>query len=116
MVVGGSILSDVRAFPNMRWWSIYLQVIEELLTFDSHVNHSFSHKWMLPEEEDQYIHYTAPTYGVDANQTFDYAGILVFTDANVTRVQRESRAPATSTSRVCRFDVKCMLCLWRGVH
>ena len=67
-----------------------LQIIEELSTFGDHVNSSFSWKWQLPEEEDHYIHYTAPTYGVDANQTFDYAGLLVFTDANVTRVPRKS--------------------------
>ena len=61
-------------------------------TFDVYANNSFAWKWKLPEEQDQYIHYTAPTYGVDANQTFDYAGLLVFTDANVTRVYRECYA------------------------
>ena len=86
----------------------FVQVIEELITFDAHVNHSFAWKWVLPEEEDQYIHYTAPTYGVDANQTFDYAGLLVFTDANVTRVARKYKLPhdqeSQSATRVFIFN------------
>ncbi|ELU16655.1 hypothetical protein CAPTEDRAFT_200949, partial [Capitella teleta] len=80
-------------------------VIRELETFDTLANSSFQYQWRLPEQQDELIHYPAPTYGVDANTTFvvgfslsyspfhheqnydpQYAGLLVFTDANVTRV------------------------------
>ena len=49
----------------------FFQIIRELKSYESHVNSSFSHVWKLPDEQEDMIHYTAPTYGVDANQTFD---------------------------------------------
>nr|UCK81479.1 macroglobulin-complement related protein-like 1 [Arenicola marina] len=62
-------------------------VVTEISTYDDLANASFSHTWKLPEEQTQMVHFPAPDYGIDANTTFAYAGMLVLTDANVTRIQ-----------------------------
>ena len=45
----------------------FFQIIRELKSYEAHVNSSFSHVWKLPDEQEDMVHYTAPTYGVDAN-------------------------------------------------
>ena len=48
----------------------YLQVEEELLTYDSNSNGSFKHTWYLPEFRKENIYFTAPSSAIDANTTF----------------------------------------------
>ncbi|CAH1779511.1 unnamed protein product [Owenia fusiformis] len=64
-------------------------IMEELSTYDDHVNSSYKHTWKGWEDEDRHEFYPAGTYGIDANTTFYYAGLVVFTDANVTRLPHE---------------------------
>ena len=53
------------------------QVIEELETYDSHANHSFGHTWYYGESWYQKIYYPAPSYGIDANTTFEVRPLRV---------------------------------------
>lgn len=46
-------------------------VIRELEAFDKLANRSFQYTWRLPEEQDEMVHFPAPSYGVDANTTFE---------------------------------------------
>lgn len=64
-------------------------IVKETKTYDPLANGSFSFEWRLLEEQSELIHFQSPSYGIDANTTFEYAGLLVFTDANVTRVPHE---------------------------
>lgn len=61
-------------------------IINELRSFDSHANSSFRFQWTYGETFRELVHFPAPTYAIDANKTFEFAGLIVFTDANVTRM------------------------------
>ena len=41
------------------------------MTYEPHVNKSYSWTWRLPEEQTHMVHFPAATYGVDANTTFE---------------------------------------------
>ena len=41
------------------------------------------------EMEYEKVYFPAQTYGVDTNRTFAYAGLIVYTDANVTLVPHD---------------------------
>ncbi|KAI0217799.1 Alpha-2-macroglobulin-P [Lamellibrachia satsuma] len=64
-------------------------VIEEMETYDTHANHSFGHTWYYEESRYEKVYFPAPSYGIDSNTTFTYAGLLVFTDANATRIPHD---------------------------
>lgn len=64
-------------------------IIEELETYDSHTNLSFNHKWYYGEMEFEKVYFPAQSYGVDSNTTFAYAGLIVYTDANVSRIPHD---------------------------
>ncbi|KAK2182230.1 hypothetical protein NP493_362g02042 [Ridgeia piscesae] len=64
-------------------------VIEEMETYDSHSNQSFGHTWYFEESHYEKVYFPAPSYGIDSNTTFTYAGLLVFTDANATRIPHD---------------------------
>ncbi|ELT87097.1 hypothetical protein CAPTEDRAFT_227765 [Capitella teleta] len=80
------------------------QVYEELETYDSHCNQSYQLSYMDEHYHRRKMYFPSPSYGSDANTTFkarvllslgtmfmgclfsQYAGLVVFTDANVTRI------------------------------
>ncbi|XP_074646935.1 CD109 antigen-like [Tubulanus polymorphus] len=70
--------------PFLTQWDI----IDELSSFDSHANKSFAYTWRYSDELKHTVYFPSPTYGVDANTTFEYAGLFAFTDANVTGSHR----------------------------
>ncbi len=41
------------------------------------------------EMEYEKVYFPAQTYGVDTNRTFAYAGLIVYTDANVTLIPHD---------------------------
>ena len=53
------------------------------------MSHSATLKVKLPEEQTESIRFPSPTYAVDAIETFDLTGLLVFTDANVKGLERK---------------------------
>lgn len=50
-------------------------MVNELQSFEPHVNRSYQWIWKVEEEQEEMVHFSAPTYAVDANQTFD-VGVL----------------------------------------
>ena len=69
-----------------------LQVEDELETYDSRFNLSFKHKFYTHQHEQQNVFFNAPSFAVDANLTFQYAGLVVFTDADLYRLPGQSSA------------------------
>jgi CD109 antigen len=64
----------------------YANIITEMSAFDEATNGTFSHRWYSHEgNPDELVYYPSSTYGIDANRTFEYIGLLVFTDGVVPR-------------------------------
>lgn len=57
-------------------------------TFDEQTNGTFKHTWYSHEgNPDELVYYPSSSYGIDANRTFEYSGLVVFTDGIVPRRQ-----------------------------
>ena len=54
------------------------QIIEELESYDSHANRSFTHTWYYGEERYQKVYFPAPSYGIDSNTTFSVMSNVVY--------------------------------------
>ena len=64
----------------------YAEVIQKMTEFDENINGTLHHFWTSPEgNTDTVVHFPSSTYGIDANRTFEFAHLVVFTDANVVR-------------------------------
>lgn len=64
----------------------YAEVITKMTAFDESLNGTLRHLWTSREGDvDQVVHFPSSTFGVDANRTFEYASLVIFTDANVVR-------------------------------
>ncbi|KAI1297211.1 Antigen -like protein [Halotydeus destructor] len=64
----------------------HADVLKKMSTFDQQSNGTLTHVWVSRDGEvDQFLHFASPTFGIDANRTFEYAGLVVFTDGNITR-------------------------------
>jgi len=67
----------------------YAHVQQKMITFDSNLaqsNGSLTHAWYSRNGLiEKYIYMPSPTVAIDAYRTFEYSGLVVFTDANVTR-------------------------------
>lgn len=61
-------------------------LVRELESYEYHVNNSFRHVFLKENNEEVMIHFPAPSYAIDSNTTFAYTGLLVMTDAQVTRL------------------------------
>lgn len=61
-------------------------LIDELYTYNAPANTSYRHLWRISEAEYEYKFFSANGYGMDAESTFFSAGLLVLTDANITRL------------------------------
>ncbi|CAH0551728.1 unnamed protein product [Brassicogethes aeneus] len=72
-----------RAFYTMQAGNelTYAKVITKMATFDEHINGTHRHTWMSHEgNPDELVYFPSSTYGIDANRTFEYAGLVVFSD------------------------------------
>ncbi|XP_075216528.1 macroglobulin complement-related [Lycorma delicatula] len=77
-----------RAFYSMQAGNelTYARVLQSMSVFDEETNGTFRHTWLSPEgNPDEYVHFPSSTFGIDANRTFEFAGLIVFTDVEVTR-------------------------------
>ncbi|KAJ9591586.1 hypothetical protein L9F63_001940, partial [Diploptera punctata] len=77
-----------RAFYTMQAGNelTYAKVITKMGTFDEETNGTFIHKWFSHEgNPDEIVYFPSSTYGIDANRTFEYAGLIVFSDVLVPR-------------------------------
>uniref|UniRef100_A0A6B2E7M4 Putative alpha-macroglobulin n=1 Tax=Phlebotomus kandelakii TaxID=1109342 RepID=A0A6B2E7M4_9DIPT len=64
----------------------YANVITKMSSFDEQTNGTFKHRWYSHEgNPDELVYYPSSTFGIDANRTFEYSGLVVFTDAVIPR-------------------------------
>lgn len=55
-------------------------------TFDEQTNGTHRHSWISHEgNPEELVYFPSSTFGIDANRTFEYAGLVVFTDVEVAR-------------------------------
>ncbi|GFS99779.1 CD109 antigen [Nephila pilipes] len=64
----------------------HAEVLRKMSLFDEGANGTLTHLWLSKEGNlESVVHYPAASYGVDAYSTLEFAGLIVFTDANITR-------------------------------
>lgn len=64
----------------------YANVILKMSTFDEQTNGTHKHTWYSHEgNPDELVYYPSSSFGIDANRTFEYAGLVIFTDGVVPR-------------------------------
>lgn len=64
----------------------YANVITKMSTFDEQTNGTHKQTWYSHEgNPDQLVYYPSASFGIDANRTFEYAGLVIFTDGTVPR-------------------------------
>lgn len=90
----------------------YANIITKMSTFDEETNGTLSHRWYSHEgNADELVYYPSSTFGIDANRTFEYAGLVVFTDGYIPRRPDNCNVTAgygECLSGVCyRIDKKC---------
>ncbi|XP_076260328.1 macroglobulin complement-related isoform X2 [Rhynchophorus ferrugineus] len=77
-----------RAFYTMQAGNelTYAKVITKMGTFDQSSNGTLRHAWTSHDgHPDELVYFPSSTYGIDANRTFEYAGLIVFSDFEVAR-------------------------------
>lgn len=64
----------------------YAKVITKMSTFDEQTNGTLKQTWYSHEgNPDELVYYPSASFGIDANRTFEYSGLVVFTDGTVPR-------------------------------
>lgn len=59
----------------------YAKVISKMSKFDEQTNGTYQHTWFSHEgNPDELVYFPSSTFGIDANRTFEYAGLVVFSD------------------------------------
>lgn len=52
--------------------------------FGEQTNGTFQHTWRSHDgDPDESVYFPSSTFGIDANRTFEYAGLVVFSDIMV---------------------------------
>ncbi|XP_054723175.1 CD109 antigen-like [Uloborus diversus] len=73
----------------------HAEVLRKMSMFDEGMNGTLTHLWYSKEGNlEDVVPYPAASYGIDAHKTLQYAGLIVFTDANVTRRDEECDSEA----------------------
>ncbi|XP_064537574.1 CD109 antigen [Drosophila montana] len=66
----------------------YAKIITKMSNFDEQTNGTYKHIWYSHEgNPDELVYFPASSFGIDANRTFEYSGLIVFTDGFVPRRQ-----------------------------
>ncbi|XP_002027253.2 CD109 antigen [Drosophila persimilis] len=66
----------------------YAKIITKMSNFDEQTNGTYKHIWYSHEgNPDELVYFPASSFGIDANRTFEYSGLIVFTDGYVPRRQ-----------------------------
>ncbi|KAK0087516.1 hypothetical protein PV326_005160 [Microctonus aethiopoides] len=103
-----------RAFYSMQAGNelTYAEVISKMAYFGEETNGTHSHSWLHHNgDPDDVIHMPSSTYGIDVNRTFEFVGLIVFTDAYIYR--KPSYCNYTQgygeclTGQCYRLDKKC---------
>lgn len=90
----------------------YAKVLTKMASFDEQNNGTHSYTWVSHEgNPDELIHFPSSTYGIDANRTFEFAGLVVFTDVALPRRNTYCNASLgygeCLNGRCYRFDKQC---------
>jgi len=90
----------------------YANVITKMAHFDEETNGTHSHAWQYHDgDPDDIVYFPSSTFGVDANRTFDYIGLVVFTDALIYRrpdiCNRTQGYGECLSGRCYRLEKKC---------
>lgn len=77
-----------RAFYTMQAGNelTYAKVLSKMSKFDEQTNGTFVNVWVSHEgDPDELVYFPSSTYGIDANRTFEFVGLVIFSDAVVPR-------------------------------
>ncbi|KAF7989441.1 hypothetical protein HCN44_008115 [Aphidius gifuensis] len=77
-----------RAFYSMQAGNelTYANVIKKMAYFGEETNGTHSHSWLFHGgDPDEVVYFPSSTFGIDVNRTFEYIGLVVFTDAYIHR-------------------------------
>ncbi|EGI57831.1 PREDICTED: CD109 antigen [Acromyrmex echinatior] len=90
----------------------YANVISKMAHFDEQTNGTYTHTWQYHDgDPDEMIYFPSSTFGIDVNRTFDYIGLVVFTDAVLYRrpdlCNRTQGFGECLTGRCYRLEKKC---------
>ncbi|XP_071875421.1 macroglobulin complement-related [Bombus fervidus] len=90
----------------------YANVISKMAHFDEETNGTHAHTWLYHEgDPDEVVYFPSSTFGIDVNRTFEYVGLVAFTDAIIYR--RPDNCNTTQgygeclSGRCYRLDKKC---------
>nr|QOJ54018.1 macroglobulin complement-related 2 [Ixodes ricinus] len=73
----------------------YSEVLRKMNSFDSVINGTLTQEWFSREGNDySFVCFPSPTYGLDSNRTFEFAGLMVFSDGNITRMRDDCNITA----------------------
>ena len=80
--------------------------------FDEQTNGTLRFSWLSHEgNPDQLVYYPASTFGIDANRTFEFVGLVVFSDVEVSHRPNYCNASEGYSEclngRCYRSDKKC---------
>ncbi|KAJ8681561.1 hypothetical protein QAD02_017353 [Eretmocerus hayati] len=91
----------------------YANVIEKMSHFGEDTNGTHSHSWLFHDgDPDELLHFPSSTYGIDVNRTFEFTGLVVFTDAFIYRRpdycnRTQGYLECLSNGRCYRADQRC---------
>lgn len=84
----------------------HAQVLGKMNTFDEAMNGTLSHMWHSSiGSPGKIVHFPSSSYGIDTNRTFEFAGLIVFTDANITK--RPEYCDQSQGYRTCMDGISC---------
>lgn len=78
-----------KAFYSMQAGNelTYAKVIKKMASFDENTNGTLEQTWVSHEgNPDELVYFPSSTFGIDANRTFEFAGLVVFSDIEVPRL------------------------------
>ncbi|XP_012257005.2 CD109 antigen isoform X2 [Athalia rosae] len=90
----------------------YANVISKMAHFGEETNGTHFHSWLSHGgDPDEQVYFPSSTYGIDVNRTFEYIGLVVFTDAVIYRrpenCNRTQGFAECLTGRCYRIEKKC---------
>lgn len=90
----------------------YANVITKMAHFDEETNGTHLHTWQYHDgDPDEVVYYPSSTFGIDVNRTFEYIGLVVFTDALIYRradlCNRTQGYGECLSGRCYRLEKKC---------
>lgn len=73
----------------------YSEVLRKMNSFDNVINGTLTQEWFSRDGNVySYVCFPSSTYGLDSNRTFEFAGLLVFSDSNVTHMRDDCNSTA----------------------